>query len=413
MTEKLVRRRCVLFLGGYEPAPAERQQERFCRELTRFAQAWSVRAAATKADFGPDGAVASWRVETDAPNWRVETDYLLLRWDDFVAADFARPEWERLPRGILALGDFIASGTLFRYFAANWRYALFFLYPVLIVAGLAALSAATGYAFASLPFRGAAVFGALAGAAGFCALLVLGGRALQLPYLLDDWIFARDYVRGKRAGLDARLDRFAQELVSRMRDPGYDEVVLAGHSLGAPFSVDVLDRALRLDPGAFEPRVLDAPGRDGKTLNLLSTGSSLLKVALHPAAARLRGAVGRVSAQKSVFWVEYQALVDVINFYKTDPVRALRLPPMGSPLVHIVRIREMLSPEAYRRFGLDFFRLHRQFVMGNERRYFYDYFMLCCGPLRFETRVENPDRAVTAFGPDGSLTPQTPQGEVS
>ena len=401
MTEKRVARRCILFLGGYKPASAERQHERFARELARFTRAWNLRATAAKPDFGADGAVASWQVTTEAPNWRVETDYLLLRWDDFVAADFDRSEWERLPKGVLALGDFILSGTLFRYFATNWRYALFFLYPVLIIAGFAALSVALGFGLASLPFWGAGLLGAAAAAAALAALSVFGGRALQLPYLLDDWIFARDYVRGKRAGLDARLDRFAQELVSRLRDPGYDEIVLAGHSLGAPFSIDVLDRALRLDPGVF-----DAFGRNGKTLNLLSTGSSLLKVALHPAADRLRAAVGRVSARAGVFWVEYQALVDVINFYKTDPVRALRLPPTGRPVVHIVRIREMLSPESYRRFGRDFFRLHRQFVMGNERRYFYDYFMLCCGPLRFETRVKNPNEAVSAFALDGSLQSQ-------
>ncbi len=388
----------MLALGGYEPAGPERQHERFVRELARFTQAWNVRATASAPGLTADGAVASWRVETRAPNWRVETDYLLLRWDDFVAADFARPDWNRLPDGVAALGDFILSGTLFRYFATNWRYALFFLYPVAIIAGFAAMGVAIGSVLAPLPVAGAGLKAALIGAAVFLGLLVFGGRALQLPYLLDDWIFARDYVRGKRAGLDARLDRFAQELVARMRDPGYDEVVLAGHSLGAPFSVDVLDRASRLDPGLF-----DVPGRDGKNLNLLSTGSSLLKVALHPAAGWLRGAVGRVSAQTSVFWVEYQALVDVINFYKTDPVRALRLPPRGRPIVHIVRIREMLSPEAYRRFRRDFFRLHRQFVMGNERRYFYDYFMLCCGPLRFEIRVGKPDEAVTAFAADGSL----------
>lgn len=391
----------MLALGGYEPAGPERQRERFARELARFTQAWNVRATAAAPSLTADGAVASWRVETQAPNWRVETDYLLLRWDDFVAADFTRPDWKRLPDGVAALGDFILSGTLFRYFATNWRYALFFLYPVAIVAGFAAMGIAIGAVLAPLPVAGAGWKAALIGAAVSVSLLVFGGRALQLPYLLDDWIFARDYARRKRAGLDARLDRFAQELVARMRDPGYDEVVLAGHSLGAPFSIDVLDRALRLDPGLF-----DAFGRGGKTLNLLSTGSSLLKVALHPAAGWLRGAVGRVSAQASVFWVEYQALVDVINFYKTDPVRALRLPPMGRPIVHIVRIREMLSPEAYRRFGRDFFRLHRQFVMGNERRYFYDYFMLCCGPLRFETRVGKPDEAVTAFAADGSLQPK-------
>jgi hypothetical protein len=40
--------------------------------------------------------------------------------------------------------------------------------------------------------------------------------------------------------------------------------------------------------------------------------------------------------------------------------------------------------------------------MGNDRRYFYDYFMVCCGPFRLRTRVDEPER-VAAFGPDGSL----------
>jgi hypothetical protein len=41
--------------------------------------------------------------------------------------------------------------------------------------------------------------------------------------------------------------------------------------------------------------------------------------------------------------------------------------------------------------------------MGNERRYFYDYYMLCCGPIALADRVENPDRAVADFGADGAL----------
>ncbi|MGE3147673.1 MAG: hypothetical protein AB7K04_01255 [Pseudorhodoplanes sp.] len=392
MTRNRVERRCVLFIGGYELADAERQHQRFVRELGRFERTWNLRASA-----GPmrdeDGAIGAWTVETQGPNWRVETDYRLLRWDDFVAQDRARPGWIRLPAGILALADFIASGTLFRYFAANWRYALFFLYPVLIVAGFAALGLATGFMVARLPIPGAPLAGLAAAGAVLVLLFVFGGRALQLSYLLDDWIFARDFARRRRPGIDARLDRFARELSERLRDPHYDEVLLAGHSLGAPCTVAVLARALADDPA------LGA----GRPLKLLSTGSSLLKVSLHPAAAWLREAVARVSADARVFWVEYQALVDVINFYKTDPIRALRLPPTGRPIVTIVRIREMLSPEAYKRFGRDFFRLHRQFVMGNERRYFYDYFMLCCGPLSFEARVADPERAVTAFAADGSL----------
>ncbi len=63
----------------------------------------------------------------------------------------------------------------------------------------------------------------------------------------------------------------------------------------------------------------------------------------------------------------------------------------------------MVEEHTYRRFHLNFLRIHRQAVMGNERRYFYDYYMLCCGPIPLKARVEYPDQAVAAFAPDGSL----------
>ena len=129
-----------------------------------------------------------------------------------------------------------------------------------------------------------------------------------------------------------------------------------------------------------------------------------MKVALHPAAGWLRDAVGRVANTASVYWVEYQALVDVINVYKVDPVVALGLPYAGKPLVRIVRIRMMVEEETYRSFHLNFLRIHRQAVMGNERRYFYDYYMLCCGPIALADRTEDPDWAVAAFASDGALT---------
>jgi hypothetical protein len=155
----------------------------------------------------------------------------------------------------------------------------------------------------------------------------------------------------------------------------------------------VVDRALRLDPqlGA------------GKAIRLVSTGSSLLKVALHPAAGWLREAVGRLANAQAIDWVEYQALVDIINVYKVDPVVALGLPATGKPLVKIIRIRLMVEEHTYRRFRLNFLRVHRQAVMGNERRYFYDYYMLCCGPLALTRWVEDPDRALAGFAADGAL----------
>ncbi len=117
----------------------------------------------------------------------------------------------------------------------------------------------------------------------------------------------------------------------------------------------------------------------------------------------MREAVQRVANTPAVYWVEYQALVDIINVYKVDPVVALGLPPAGKPIVKIFRIRLMVEEHTYRRFHLNFLRIHRQAVMGNERRYFYDYYMLCCGPITLEDRVQNPDWAVAAFAPDGAL----------
>jgi hypothetical protein len=133
----------------------------------------------------------------------------------------------------------------------------------------------------------------------------------------------------------------------------------------------------------------------------------------------LRDAVGRVANAPAVYWVEYQALVDVINVYKVDPVVALGMPATGKPIVKIIRIRMMVEEATYRRFHLNFLRIHRQAVMGNERRYFYDYYMLCCGPIALEDRVEDPDGSVAAFAADGALIESGPPaaspaiGEVS
>ena len=98
--------------------------------------------------------------------------------------------------------------------------------------------------------------------------------------------------------------------------------------------------------------------------------------------------------RRGIFWVEYQALVDVINVYKVDPVVALGMPATGKPIVKIIRIRLMVEEHTYRRFRLSFLRIHRQAVMGNERRYFYDYYMLVLRP----DRARRPCRISRSIG---------------
>ena len=49
--------------------------------------------------------------------------------------------------------------------------------------------------------------------------------------------------------------------------------------------------------------------------------------------------------------------------------------------------------------------MHRQFVMGNEQRYFYDYYMILGGPVPLPERVLYHEGVVKAFAADGTFDP--------
>jgi hypothetical protein len=388
MPPNLVKKRCVFHLIGYEPLAPERIHRRFQRGLEQFGRTWNVSATLSPLAPAPGGAVVSWRIGSGTSDWRVETEVTLLDWSDIVAADFTQPRWRILVRGLLAIADFLFSRAPFGYLRTNWRYLLFFLYPLvllaLFVAGgwlIAALALASGMPWPS-------VLGPAIAIAVLLALLRWCGPRLYLDYTLCDWTFAADLVRRRRPDLDARLDRMAQEFAERVQKSEGEEIVVISHSFGAVMMMLVVARALRHAPQL---------ARRGIPINLVSTGSSLLKIGLHPAAAELRRAVHDIIEEPAISWVEYQALVDPVNFYKTDPVAEMGLPPCGKPIVRIVRIRDMLTPEHYRSMRGNFFRIHRQFVLANERRYFYDFFMLCCGPLALREWLERPDDAMARF----------------
>jgi hypothetical protein len=394
MPPALVRKRCFVQMTGYEPVGAAHQHRRFIREMARFHKTWNVNGTVSPPRLSADQAVASWTVDTFGPNWRVTTDYHWFRWDDFVRADGARSDWLRFPLGIAALMEFILTGTVVKYFAIAWRYGGFFLFPLLYIVGMAWLSiGVTRFAVGHLALPYPMLIAPALWFAMFVALRWTFGRSIHIGYALDDWHFARDFAHRARTNVDVRLDRLAAELVRLARETDADEIIVHGHSLGAPLSLCVIDRAFRLDPQL---------GARGKPLHVVSTGSSLLKVALHPAAGWLRDVVGRL-ANAPIYWVEYQALVDIINVYRVDPVVALGLPATGKPIIKIFRIRLMVEEHTYRRFHLNFLRIHRQAVMGNERRYFYDYYMLCCGPLPLTAWVATAERAVAMFDADGTL----------
>jgi pimeloyl-ACP methyl ester carboxylesterase len=387
----IIAKRLVFHVGGYDPiTPPVSARRRFVRELARFAGTWSVEASIGALQETPDQA--KWNVVTRGPNWCVESDYRLIRWDDVIEEFSGQPIWRRIPLGINALIDFILAGALRGYLRTNWHYAVFFLYPfVMFGFFIAAACVAGAYAFHgsdSILLAAAVCLFVLS------ALLLGPWRWLLLDTLFDDWIFACDYVRSGNSSIEKRFDNIAREIVAAARNSGADEILVIGHSLGAVLAVDLLDRALKLNR---------ALGAAGTPITFLSIGSSILKIGLHGAASRFRAAVEQVGRAPGIFWGDCQARIDIMNFYNIDPMAEMSLPSKYGPIIRLVEFGRMLQHDVYRRIRLKFYRLHCQFISGNDKRASYDYFMLVCGPISARYQILAPDGALSLVGEDGSL----------
>jgi hypothetical protein len=387
---------------GFDPHDRATRYRRFVREAARFAATWNVKSQVSAMHESAD-ADRDWTVTTQAPGWQVVTSFTLLDWSDIVRSELRRPSARRLWDGVTTLVDLIGSGTAWRYFTANWRYGMFFLVPFLSVFLFGAIAiAAAGYVATAVAAALMSTFWGIVAAAPavalvFSALMRWPGDRWRVTQGLADWIFARDYMRGRHSDMEARVEAFVGRIVACARRADVDEIVVAGHSLGATVAVDLLARAFDRDPEL---------GRRGPKLCLLTIGATIPKIALHPKGGWLREKTRRLAAELSLAWAEYQARHDIISFHKFDPVKLARFDSAnepGRPVIRRVQIHQMLSAPTLRRFRFNYMRLHYQFVMANERRTVYDYFMMMCGPAPFARTIAQPNGPDDLYAADGSL----------
>jgi hypothetical protein len=69
----------------------------------------------------------------------------------------------------------------------------------------------------------------------------------------------------------------------------------------------------------------------------------------------------------------------------------------------------MISVEFYRKRRWDLFRMHYQFIMGNDQRAPYEYMMLICGPLPVEQWARNAVETLSRFDAKGAYQVAAPQ----
>jgi hypothetical protein len=389
-----VTRRIVLHCGGFELVAPELLDRRLDSGMEKFPRLWGVAASRSTPTLSEDGAVIGWEVDAHGPNWLTATRFAALRWDRLVEPYARGPLLPRLARGYAALSRFLINGSIRRYFSLAPRYGYFSLYPFVVLIAfvlIGLLVSGIARTLGWLPY--APVTALILWAAVSIGLFHGVSRLIYLDFSLDHWAFAEALARRQVKGLDAMLDRFAGEIVAALAETDADEVIVSGTSLGAVIAVEAVARAIEIDPTQL---------RRGRRVALLTTGSSLLQVGLHPVAAGLRRAIARVAGESGLFWLEIQTTVDPVNFCNTDPVVDLGIAGVRSPLVRVFRLRDLMSEEAYQAIRTNHVRLHRQYVMPNGKRHYYDFYMISFGPMPLSQRAALAEAALAAFGEDGA-----------
>jgi pimeloyl-ACP methyl ester carboxylesterase len=389
-----VQHRHIIYIQGYDPRGLAQYYRMFRTELRKFGRLYQLSATISRPKVAADEEIASWTIETKAEDWQTHTSYDFLQFEDFIQRDLAAPIWRTVFHSAWIYWRLVFNGTIARFTSANWRFATFITYPhfVLLLEGVCAAGIAFVFqkgldaigipALISIP-AAAAIFVALLG-----SLLKYTENRTYVLYLLSDWIWTWEFSQRQRPEWDQRIDRFAQHLVDVARSSDAKEIVIVGHSSGSFLGTELLARALKLDP---------ALGRHGPRIVLLTIGGNFPIVGFHAAAKDFRDHLRLLAVEPSIDWIDCQARKDVMNFYQFDPIISHGI-DVGSarrnPTIVPIRFRDIVRPDHYESFRWQFFRVHFQFVMANERPNAYDFFMIVCGPIPLSERMAAPDAAL-------------------
>lgn len=393
-TRVRVQNRHIIYVQGYDPRGLAQYYRMFRTELRKFGRLYGVNATISRPHSSSDGDIASWSIETKGETWQTRTAYDFLRFEDFIQNDLAAPIWRIVLEAVWIYWRLMFRGTIARFWRANWRFATFITWPHIILLLEALGAAAVGFVFG----KGLGALGVpsplsfTAGAAVFFALLWGALRYFEnqtyVLYLLCDTIWTWQYAHRGRPEWDRRIDRFAHYLTEVVRNSEADEIVIVGHSSGSFLAAEILARALKLDP---------ALGRGKAKLMLLTLGGNFPIVGFHKAAADFRAHLAELAVTPQVDWIDCQARKDVMNFFLFDPIAAHGIKlgaEQRNPTIVSVRFREIIKPDHYKLFRWQFFRVHFQFVMANERPHAYDFFMIVCGPVPLRERMAHPEEAL-------------------
>jgi hypothetical protein len=384
-----IARRIVLHFPGFEPLDAARHRERYERAVKSTAALWNLSATVGSLRF--DGGCPHFDVETElsGSGQRVSSRIFVLDHDGIVSHLAQRSLPVRLARGFGSAARVVIEGGAFGYFRHAWRFGLFFVFPFLLMT----LGMAIALLLATYPWwlgLGAWQYpiGIALAAGFFFKLLLPWSERFHTLHLFSDWEMAVAVARLDRPVVNDWIEASATSVRMALREQA-DEYLITSHSMGASMATQVIGLLMEREPALFT----------GKRIVFVTLGGAILQCALMRSARVLRERVGLIARARDVSFVEVQCLTDVVSFYKTSVTALTGHADAPAARLIFMRIRTMLEPDRYRRIKRDFLRVHRQYVLGSDRRTNFDFGLMTSGPL--------PAASFAAFpqgkGPDEAL----------
>jgi hypothetical protein len=410
-----VNKRLVFYVPGYDTEAETRYRKLFTVAFAQLARRFRVKRKIGSMEVDASIPAKRWTVVAEKGDWRTETQYEMLCWDDLVLRDVGRRWIYRLPLLFAALIGALCNRVVDRVFRIDWQFGLMMVYPWAGFLALVFASLALAYGVALLAdlvvpigVLGKVVIAVVLGT-GILRVVDPWMRRFFLYLMLDAWIFNWQYGTGRRADVDARLDRFRDRIIDVLRQTDADEVLIVGHSTGTVVAVQLAARVLEAAPDLVEA---------GPPFALMTIGAALPLVGIFRKAEQLRQDVVRLVTSSALLWVDYQAAQDPLNARGFDPVKHFGLDLGGrtrhNPVTRSPRFKDLLTPETYKKIRYNFFRIHFQFLMANEVAGEYDYLMIVCGPVLLGDRVANPAMAITkTYGTDCSLPEYLSDGALN
>lgn len=378
MSQRLVHKRCVLYLSGFDPKGAAHYHALYRKEADRQA-----RVSGFNVVVGPrrklSNGNAQWSLQAQDSGGDVATDYEFLRWDDVVRSHWQKNLWRVWWDVFTTSLHFMRTGALWRMKRLSTPPFLVLFAPFLLLCVVVLGTPVLGWCvwlFTTALGGSAALAGATAVASTIVALW--GAHKLEsrfsMLWLMRSYAFTRRQAAGETPELDQRLQQHAETLLQRVQAGGYDEVLLVGHSSGCIMAVEVMGRALQQSPQM---------ACQGIVVNLLTLGQWIPLLGTLPEATGFRAHLLRLGTANGIGWVDVSAPPDGCCFALCDPLVVLDEPPTqrqpDRPKMVSPRFVKMFEPAVYAQLKQDRFRIHFQYLMASDLPTDYDYFQWTAG----------------------------------